>query len=236
MSITVLIALALHGGVTIWLTLPTPAPLPPPPVPPLRINLLAAVADNTVTATIETPEPLPKPLSEPMVEPKPIPQPEPQLVEQEASVKPQPAVNPTPKPEPPQPPTPHPTNNISEPEQRPELTQEILQSAPAASSVAPLDAVATARYEQLLVAWLEKHKTYPRHAKRLRIEGEGMLRILINRSGRTQQVTLIQPTGNRLLDNATLEMVRRADPFPPMPENDPRRELEFIVPVAFVLN
>lgn len=228
-----LIALALHGGLAIWLTLPISAPLPPPPVPPLRINLLAAVANNTVTATIETPEPLPKPFSEPRVEPKPIPQPEPQLVEQDAPVKPRPVVKPTPKP---QPPIPHPTNNIPEPEQRPEPIQKIAQSAPVAPSVAPLDVAATARYEQLLVAWLEKHKTYPRHAKRLRIEGEGMLRILINRTGRTQQVTLMQPTGNRLLDKATLEMVRRADPFPPMPENDPRRELEFIVPVAFVLN
>ncbi|MFV2067341.1 MAG: energy transducer TonB [Pirellulales bacterium] len=102
--------------------------------------------------------------------------------------------------------------------------------------MALLDAVATAQYEQLFVAWLRKHKRYPRRAKRLRIEGEGMLRILIDRTGRTQQVSLEQRTGNRLLDQAALEMAQRADPFPPLPENDPRRELEFIVPVAFVLD
>jgi protein TonB len=112
---------------------------------------------------------------------------------------------------------------------------EMTHAAPAAPGAEALDTVATARYEQLLVAWLEKHKKYPRRAKRLRIEGEGMLRILINRQGQTQQVTLEQPTGNRLLDKAALEMAQRADPFPPMPEKDPRRELEFMVPVAFVL-
>ena len=106
----------------------------------------------------------------------------------------------------------------------------------AAQPVAPaLDAIATARYEQLLVAWLEKHKKYPSRAKRLRIEGEGMLRILIDRSGRTRQVSLEQRTGNRFLDKAALDMARRANPFPPIPNNDPRHELEFIVPVAFVL-
>ena len=94
---------------------------------------------------------------------------------------------------------------------------------------------ATARYEQLLVAWLEKHKKYPRRAKRLRIEGEGLLRIVIDRTGRTRQIKLEQHTGNRLLDKAVLEMVERANPFPPMPDDDPRQELEFIVPVAFVL-
>lgn len=117
----------------------------------------------------------------------------------------------------------------------PKALQKIVQPSPPEPSTAPLDAVATVRYEQLLVAWLEKHKKYPRRAKRLRIEGEGMLRILIDRTGRTRHVTLQQRTGNRLLDKAALEMAQRADPFPPMPENDPRRQLEFSVPVAFVL-
>jgi len=99
----------------------------------------------------------------------------------------------------------------------------------------PLDAVATARYEQLLMAWLEKYKKYPRRAKRLRIQGEAVLRILINRAGEAQQVTLEQRTGNRLLDKAALDMAQRANPFPPMPDNDPRQEYEFMVPVAFLL-
>ena len=107
--------------------------------------------------------------------------------------------------------------------------------SPAEHSLVPLDAVATAKYEQLLVAWLEKHKKYPRRAQRLRIEGEGLLRILIDRTGKTQQVTLEQRTGNRLLDKAVLEMAKNASPFPPMPENDPRQRLEFVVPVVFAL-
>ncbi len=100
---------------------------------------------------------------------------------------------------------------------------------------APLDAAATIRYEQLLVAWLEKHKLYPPRAKRLRIQGQAMLRIRIDQSGHTQLVALEQRTGNRLLDKAALEMAQRANPFPPFPDGDPRQELEFIVPVVFAL-
>jgi len=107
---------------------------------------------------------------------------------------------------------------------------------PMENKVAPLDAASSIRYEQLLVAWLEKHKKYPRQAKRLRIEGEAIVRILIDRRGKIQQVILEQGTGNRMLDKAVLAMTQRADPFPPMPEHDPRQKLEFMVPVAFLLH
>ncbi len=102
-------------------------------------------------------------------------------------------------------------------------------------NVPTLDPAAMEAYQKLLVAWLEKHKYYPRRARRLRIEGEGWLRIRIDRAGRAQDIRLERTTGNRLLDRAALEIARRADPFPIMPEKDSRRELEFIVPVAFVL-
>jgi len=97
------------------------------------------------------------------------------------------------------------------------------------------DALATAQYEKALVSWLKKHKKYPRRARRLRIEGEGVLLIRIDRKGRIQRVTLEQSTGNRLLDKAALEIARRADPFPPMPPHDLRQEMAFFVPVVFAL-
>ena len=124
-----------------------------------------------------------------------------------------------------------PKPEIIEPEPMP---QEL--PPPIEAKVAPLDAANSLRYEQLLVAWLEKHKKYPRRAKRLRIEGEALVRILIDRGGNTQQVVLEQGTGNRVLDKEVLAMAKRADPFPSMPEQDPRQELEFMVPVAFLLH
>lgn len=222
LSVTVLIALALHGGIAMWIALPTPAPSLKLPAQPLRVSLLAAVAETTVnsTAVISEPQFIPKP--------KPIPKP----VIQEEPHEPQPPVKPAPEPLPPEP---QPVKNIPEPVQTPEPIQEIAMPFPIESFIAPLNTAATVQYGQLFRAWLEKHKIYPRHARRLRIEGEGMLRILIDRSGRIQHVTLKKRTGNRLLDKAALEMAQRADPFPPIPENDLRQELEFIVPVVFML-
>jgi periplasmic protein TonB len=216
LGLTILIALALHGGLALWLTLPEPEPPAEPPLPPLRVNLLAVVAEDTVDVPTPPPEPLPKP-KPPEPKPKPKPEPEPKPL-------------PEPEPEPIPPPLEKP------PEPPPEPVKEVVQASPVEAVVTPpLDAVATACYEQLLVAWLEKHKKYPRRAKRLRIQGEAVLRILINRAGQTQQVTLERGTGNRLLDKAALEMAQRANPFPAMPDNDPRRGLEFMVPVVFAL-
>lgn len=230
-----LIAMALHGGIAMWLALPTPVPLPEPPAQPLRVSLLAVVDENRANADVAIAEPPPrKPVLEPVVESapvppprsKPVPKPEPvpKPVVEEPPAEPQPSVKPIPETEP-QPVI----KSVPEPVQTADPIQEIALPA-------PLDAAAIAQYEQLLRAWLEKQKIYPRHAQRLRIEGEGMLRILIDRRGRIQRIALEKRTGNRLLDKAALKMARRADPFPPIPENDSRRELDFIVPVVFSLH
>lgn len=220
MTVTLLIAILLHSGIAVWFSLPnTQAITRPKEKPPLQINLLATIAETSVDVTadvIKPPTPIVK-KTEPVIKKTPVkPKPEPEPVKpQLPKVKP---VTPPPAPEP-----------VAK------VVQQITQDLPEKLSPAPLDAVATARYEQLLVAWLQKYKKYPRRAKRLRIEGEGMLRILINRNGQTQKVSLEQGTGNRLLDKAALEMAQRANPFPAMPEDDPRQQLEFIVPVAFIL-
>ncbi len=230
--------MALHGGIAIWFSLPAHAPLQEPPAQPLRVSLLATVEETTVNAPIPIPEPSPEPISEPVLDSTPVPPPEPQSlpdprpvldpVIQEAPPEPQPPVRPTPEAEP------EPViKSAPEHVRKPDHIQEIALPSPIESVSAPLDEVASAQYGQLFRAWLEKHKIYPRRAQRLRIEGEGMLRIRIDRTGRIQQVTLEKRTGNRLLDRAALDMARRADPFPPIPENDSRRELEFIVPVVF---
>ncbi len=215
MSITILLAALLHAGIAFWSSPPESVP-PVKRDQPLKINLLAIVAETTTNVSSKVPPPqkiieqkIQRKVVKPAMPKKPIPKPE--------KVKPQQI------------------KNISGPDLEPEPMSEPTPAPPVENSPVAIDAVATARYEQLLVAWLEKHKKYPRRAKRLRIEGEGMLRILINRNGQTQQVNLQQRTGNRLLDKAALEMAQRANPFPPMPLNDPRAQLEFVVPVAFVL-
>ncbi len=228
-SATLLIALALHGGLAAWLSLPSREPFPDPP--PLRLSLLAPVTEATADTVPVSEAPILKPPPAPPPKPKPIPKS--QSVTRKSPPEPQHDVEPTPADTLPVKNVPEP---VREPESLPETATPETPPAPMAASTAPLNAAAAVQYEQLLHAWLERHKRYPRQAKRLRIEGQGLLRIRIDRAGRTQFVSLERRTGNRLLDQAAIEMVRRADPFPPMPEGDSRRELEFIVPVAFMLH
>ncbi len=224
MSIALLIAFALHSGIAFWLTLPEPQPTPPEQT--LRVSLLATVAETSTAAEPVTPPPQKKAKPPTPPKPRPKPEPAPELVVQKLAPPPEPVIEPTPQPEP------------LPLETAPEIVAApapIPKPNPAESMPVPLSAAATAEYEQLLVAWLEKQKKYPKKAKRMRIEGEGLLRILIDRNGEAQKITLEQRTGNRLLDKAVLEMAARANPFPPMPENDLRQTLEFIVPVVFAL-
>ena len=216
LSVTLLIALALHGATAAWLSLPARGPLPDPP--PLRLSLLAPVAETPADTV---------PVSEtPRLEPPPAPPPKPQPVARKSPPEPHRDREPTAEP--------LPAKNVPEPVREPEPPPET-SPAPLIASTAPRQAAPAVQYEQLLHAWLERHKRYPRQAKRLRIEGRGLLRIRIDRDGRAQLIALEQRTGNRMLDQAALEMARRADPFPPVPKSYSRRELEFIVPVAFVL-
>lgn len=218
-STALLLALVLHGAIAVWLVLPAPEQPPIPSEQPLRVSLLAAIAETTTTPAPVTPPPQKK--IKPPVTPQPKPKPKPVLepMVQTPTPKPQPVIKPIPKPDP-----------------LPiEVPPEIVEAPAPIQEIVPPDPVATAKYEHLLIAWLEKHKKYPRRAKRMRIEGEALLRILIDRTGQTKKVTLEQHTGNRLLDKAVLEMAERANPFPPIPENDLRQTLEFIVPVVFAL-
>ncbi|VAW87388.1 Ferric siderophore transport system, periplasmic binding protein TonB [hydrothermal vent metagenome] len=233
-GIALLVALILHGGILFWLALPAPEPRVKPPEQIVRVSLLATIAETSTATEAVTP---PQKKIKPLVTPKPKPVPKPEI--QEPLPKPvaepitkQPVPEPPPVIEPAPQPVPLPIENP------PEIVKEAapIQEPPvAAPSPAPLSATAMAEYEQLLAAWLDKQKKYPKRAKRMRIEGEGQLRIVIDRSGQTQKITLEQGTGNRLLDKAALDMAKRANPFPPMPENDLRQTLEFIVPVEFAL-
>ena len=221
MALATALSAALHGGLAGWFSLPKPV-RPAPWDPPLRVSLQATIAEtsaNTARGASESPPPVAmKPRDEP-VEPRTE-----RIKADERSPRPEAVEARTARLEPP-------ADRLDT-----EPLAEIPPRPPAEPvGPAPVDAVATARYEQLLVAWLERYKKYPSRARRMRIEGEVRLRIVIDRSGRMLQVGLAQASGSRLLDKTALAMARRANPFPPMPEHDARERMEFVVPVAFVL-
>jgi len=93
-----------------------------------------------------------------------------------------------------------------------------------------------ASYEQVILAWLAKHKHYPRSALRRGIEGEVTLFLQLGSSGKVVKSYIQASSSSPLLDREVLSMVERAEPFPEIPQQIQRRELQFIIPVMFQLS
>lgn len=92
------------------------------------------------------------------------------------------------------------------------------------------------RYEQLISLWIEKFKQYPMDARTQGLQGETVVRIRIDRKGNVRYYLLERSTGHAILDRAAIDMVRRANPVPAVPNDYPKGDLiEFLIPVNFHL-
>jgi protein TonB len=90
-------------------------------------------------------------------------------------------------------------------------------------------------YLDVLRAWLERHKEYPRQAQLRRQEGTALLRFVIDRAGHVLSHRIERSSGHASLDAAVLAMLERARPLPAMPPDMARARLEVAVPVTFEL-
>lgn len=202
----------------LWLAYPPPAPSPPEvPVVPYdgpaqsmsRIPL-AELPDPTVPpAALPDPAPEPEPL---VAAPAPPPEPE---------SSPEPVV-PLPAP-------------VAEPEEAVTLPVEIEEALPETpveepmqaerrpppdpAPVPPLTDVQALRddYLRRFHARIEREKQYPPQARRMRREGRVELLIGIDSAGALIQLDVLRSSGHLALDQAALEAVRQAAPFPPPP-------------------
>lgn len=103
------------------------------------------------------------------------------------------------------------------------------------STASVLGSAVRVRYEQLLHGWLARFKQYPMLARRRGIEGIASVRLRVDRRGRVLARSVEKSTGERLLDDAAVEMTRRADPFPPLPGDYAGESFEFVAPIEFRL-
>lgn len=206
------------------------------------------MSDNTPAEAVETPNqavtaaeaerrpdpsaaPPPKPRDAPRPTPEPAPEPQAAPALQEAADTPEPA-------EP---------ANAPAPESGEAETSDTAGNQGAAGSDAEDEAGdgpdsssggnpgAEADYHAQLLAWLERHKDYPRRAQRLRQEGTAQLRVEMDREGRVLNYEIVRSAGQQALDQAVEEMIRRADPLPPLPPEIGGERYSFTVPVIFSL-
>ena len=82
-----------------------------------------------------------------------------------------------------------------------------------------------------LSAHIAKSRLFP--AEALGQTGEARVGFVIDRSGRLVSRALAARTGSRLLDDAALEIVTRAQPFPAPPSELKEETFYFVVPIVF---
>lgn len=94
-----------------------------------------------------------------------------------------------------------------------------------------------ASYEQAIAGWLEKHKRYPRQALRRGLMGQSELFLELAENGKVLQAKISRASEYAIFDDEVLAMVRRAEPFPTVPEGYPKGlKLKFSIPVSFKIS
>lgn len=75
----------------------------------------------------------------------------------------------------------------------------------------------SADYLGMVRMMIEKHKLYPRAARKRQFQGRAVVRFVISADGSVTDVTLAETSGHGILDKAALAAVKDAGPFPRPP-------------------
>ncbi|MDW6025429.1 TonB family protein [Mesorhizobium sp. BAC0120] len=112
----------------------------------------------------------------------------------------------------------------------PKPTPKSNASTESRASKAPT--ISPAKWQSKVLAWLNRHKRYPRGARSRKEEGMVRVAFAIDEYGAVLSARIARSSGNSELDQAALDMVRRASPVPPPP---PEVARNITVPVQFSL-
>jgi periplasmic protein TonB len=92
---------------------------------------------------------------------------------------------------------------------------------------------AVSNYPGKVVSKLRRSLRYPAEARRKRLRGEAHVQFTVTRDGGVSGVRVVRSSGSPVLDQAALDTVRRAAPFPAIPGEAGRAAWPFTVPLAF---
>lgn len=92
---------------------------------------------------------------------------------------------------------------------------------------------ASSNYKGKVVAKLRRAKKYPRKARRQKLTGTTRVSFTIAKNGTVSGMRITRSSGHQILDQAALEMVRRASPMPKFPGDIRVARMTLQVPVRF---
>jgi len=91
------------------------------------------------------------------------------------------------------------------------------------------------RYEDMIKQKIESHRKYPNWAKKQGFEGTAHLKFTVLSTGFAKDIKIIKSSGFNILDKEAVSTIKRAQPFPPIPEEMKVSSLTMEVSVVFTL-
>jgi TonB family protein len=96
------------------------------------------------------------------------------------------------------------------------------------------EAQALLDYAGMIRKKIEERKRYPPWARRNGWQGRVVLDFAIRNDGHLKGVTVVVPSGHRILDEAAREAIEKANPYPPLPVKE-KDFLKLRIPIVFRL-
>jgi protein TonB len=103
-------------------------------------------------------------------------------------------------------------------------------TAPSAASAPNASMVS---WKTRLARHIQRYKRYPEAAQRRGERGTAVVQFTVDRQGRVISTALVRGSGSRTLDDETMALVHRAEPFPRPPADARDSQFSFTVPVRF---
>ena len=94
---------------------------------------------------------------------------------------------------------------------------------------------ATKSYYSMLASKLARYKRYPSAARRRNEQGTPVLFFVVARDGSVTQASIRTSSGFQRLDDAVLDMLKRATPLPAFTDEMTEQQLTITIPVEFKL-
>ena len=74
------------------------------------------------------------------------------------------------------------------------------------------------RYQDMVKQRIEEVRRYPSRARRQGIEGTVYISFVVLSNGASRDIKIIRSSGSKILDKEAVATIKRANPFPPMPQ------------------
>jgi protein TonB len=88
-------------------------------------------------------------------------------------------------------------------------------------------------YFERLRRWLAKHKHYPQDALKQKQQGTVTVAFVLARDGTVLSADIERSSGYPLIDAATLDMMRKASPVPPLPDHFKGERIKIALPIDY---